>query len=409
MDPDGVVNHPDTPAGRVASRPDFGFAFPLGEGRPGELSWGAWGAGGYSAFESEPEGGSYDGDLTSAYLGVDVSGLNWIVGVAASRTLADIDYGFAGATEGEGVLDVELDSFYPYAQWSPGERVSVMAMLGFGGGEVRTERGGREVGAPADLSMRMGAAGVRVELGRRLGFDLAARGDAGFLQLETDDDGVGPAHDMAVGVHHARLGLVGSASYHLGNGLLTPFVEAGARFDGGDGEGGGGLEFAGGVRYRGPLLGLELKGRTVALHGAEGYSEHGVSGLVTVGRGGETGWSLSLAPRWGWSADAADLAWQRDYRRFGDMARTGLRPSWGFAGRLSHGRFLSRWPGLLMPFAEFDVGGRDHHRRARLGLGYRLGATSSRPPVFVELAGERVRIDMNDSDHRIVLAGRAVF
>ena len=61
-----------------------------------------------------------------------------------------------------------------------------------------------------------------------------------------------------------------------------------------------------------------------------------------------------------------------------------------------------------MPFGEFDVGGRNP-RRARIGLQYRLKAASARPPVFLELVGERVRIDMNDSDHRIVLAGRAVF
>ena len=410
LGPDGAALHPGGPSvgvgpsAGVAPRPDISFAFPLGEARPGRLSWGAWGAGDYRSFEGESDAGSYDGDLASAYLGVDVSGENWVVGVAASRSQAEIDYEFAGAVRGDGILDVELDSFYPYAQWSPGERVSLMGMLGFGSGEVRPERDGRAVGLAADLSMGMGAAGVRVELGRQLGMDLAVRGDAGFLQLETDA-GIGPAHAMTVGVHHARVGVIGSWSYHLGEGLLTPFVEASGRFDGGDGPGGGGLEVAGGVRYRGPMLGLELKGRTVALHGAQGYSEHGLSGLIVVGRQGEAGWNLALAPRWGGAADAMDLAWRGDYRGIGGA---GPRPSWGFAGRLSRGWLLQRGAGLVTPFGEFDVTHRDR-RRARIGLGYRLEATPSQPPVFLELVGERVRIDLDDSDHRIVLTGRAVF
>ena len=387
-------------------RRDVAFDLSLGDVRPGRLSWGVWGAGDYRSFEAEPEQGSFDGDLVSGFLGVDVKGANWVVGVAGSRARAEVDYAFTGdAVSGKGALDIEVDSYYPYLQWSPAERVRLWGMLGFGSGEVTPERDGRDVGLAADLSMTLGAAGARVELGRRLGMDLALRGDAGFLQLETDE-GVGPAHDLTVGVHHARLGVTGSWSYMLGDGLLTPFVEANARFDGGDGLGGAGLEIAGGVRYRGPVLGMELRGRTLAAHGADGYSESGLAGAVVFGRDGGEGWSFALAPRWGRTADATDLAWRGDYR--GLAAGSGLRPSWGVAGRLAHGFPLRERPGIVTPFGEYDLTHGDR-ARTRVGMSYRLAGTPWQPPLYLELAGERVRIAPDDTDHRVVLTGRAAF
>ena len=398
---------PSAPSAEGAlGRRDVAFNLSLGDVRPGRLSWGVWGAGDYRSFEAEPEQGSFDGDLVSGFLGVDVKGANWVVGVAGSRARAEVDYAFTGdAVSGKGALDIEVDSYYPYLQWSPAERVRLWGMLGFGSGEVTPERDGRDVGLAADLSMTLGAAGARVELGRRLGMDLALRGDAGFLQLETDE-GVGPAHDLTVGVHHARLGVTGSWSYVLGDGLLTPFVEANARFDGGDGLGGAGLEVAGGVRYRGPVLGMELKGRTLAAHGADGYSESGLAGAVVFGRDGGEGWSFALAPRWGRTADATDLAWRGDYR--GLAAGSGLRPSWGVAGRLAHGFPLRERPGIVTPFGEYDLTHGDR-ARTRVGMSYRLAGTPWQPPLYLELAGERVRIAPDDTDHRVVLTGRAAF
>ena len=399
-----AAGYPGAPAAGASRRPDMSFSVPLGNAAPERLSWGVWGGGDYWSFENEPDVGEYDGNLASAYVGVDVSGLNWVVGVAASRARAEVDYEFAGALPGEGAADLSIDSIYPYLQWSPSDRVRLWGMLGFGSGEIRPERDGRDVGLEADLSMAMGAVGASVGLGQRLGMDLALRGDAGFLQLETDE-GIGPAHDLSVGVHHARLGVTASWSYHLGDGLLTPFVEAGGRFDGGDGQGGAGLEVAGGVRYRGPLLGMELKGRTVAVHGARGHGENGVTATLVLGRDGDPGWSLSLAPRWGGSADPMDLAWQGDYRR---MRAPELRPTWGLGGRLSRGIPLRQRPGIVIPFGELDFD-RGEQWRARAGFAYRLDATPWQPPLHIELAGERVRIYPDHTDHRISVTGRAAF
>lgn len=407
--PGAIGGHPDA-AGLEwqttghPTRRDFGFEMPLiGVGTPA-VSWGVWGGGDYWAFDSEPDAGAYDGDMTSGYLGVDARGEAWVAGVAVSHARADVSYEFGGDAPGAGTLETELTTVHPYVQWSPHERARLWAILGFGTGEALAVRDGEDAGAPADLSMSMGVAGLRFDLGSPLGVDLAVRGDAGFAELETGD-GLSAVEDLSVGVHQVRLGVEGSWPLQLGGGTFVPFVDIGGRFDGGDGQTGGALEVAGGVRFRSPNVGVELKGRTVAMHAVEGYSESGLSAAIVVGPSTDgRGWSLSLAPRWGGAADMTDMLWRRDYRR----GIGGVRPGWGLAGRVGYGAGLRERPGLITSFGEFDLSARDR-RRVRLGVSYRLRGTSWQPPVYLELAGERVEIYPVETDHRLVLTGRAHF
>ena len=385
------------------SRRDMAFEMPLTGIGSRALSWGVWGGGDYFSFASDPESGSYDGDLTSAYLGVDARGVRWVAGLALSRSEAEVSYEFAGAPSGAGTLETELDSVYPYVQWSPHDRARMWAILGFGTGEATAVRDGEEGGDPADLSMSMGLAGLRFELGRALGLDLAVRGDAGFLQLETGD-GLAAVDDLSVSVQQVRLGIEMSRPFSLGSGAWAPFLEIGGRYDGGDGQSGGGLEVAGGLRYRGPVVGFEIRGRTLATHGAEGYSEDGVSAVFLVGPSiGGRGWTFSLAPRWGGASDATDLFWRSDYSR---IPGRGARPGWGLGGRLGYGVGLRERPGIVTPFGEFDLAQRDR-RRMRLGVRYQVDATAWQPPLYLELSGERVEVYRNDADLRLLLVGRA--
>ena len=388
----------------VPTRRDFGFEMPLIGIGSQAVSWGVWGGGDYWAFDSEPEAGAYDGDMASGYLGVDARGEAWVAGVAVSHAQAEVSYEFGGAAPGAGTLETELTTVHPYVQWSPHDRARLWAILGFGTGEALAVRDGEDAGPPADLSMTMGVAGLRFELGRTLGVDLAVRGDAGFAELETGD-GLAAVEGLSVGVHQVRVGFEGSWPLELRGGTLVPFVDIGGRFDGGDGQTGGGLEVAGGVRFRSANVGVELKGRTVAMHAADGYAENGLSAAIVVGPSTDgRGWSLSLAPRWGGAADMTDMLWRRDYRR----GTGGMRPGWGLAGRVGYGAGLSQRPGLVTSFGEFDLSARDR-RRVRFGVSYSLRGTSWQPPVYLELAGERVELYPVETDHRLVLTGRAHF
>ena len=383
---------------------DFGFEMPLIGIGSQAVSWGVWGGGDYWAFDSEPEAGAYDGDMASGYLGVDARGEAWVAGVAVSHAQADVSYEFGGEAAGAGTLETELTTVHPYVQWSPHDRARLWAILGFGTGEALAVRDGEEAGPPADLSMSMAVAGLRFDLGRTLGVDLAVRGDAGFVELETGD-GLAAVEGLSVGVHQVRVGVEGSWPLQFGGATLVPFVDIGGRFDGGDGQTGGALEVAGGVRFRSPNVGVELKGRTVAMHAVEGYSENGLSAAIVVGPSTDgRGWSLSLAPRWGGAADMTDMLWRRDYRR----GMGGMRPGWGLAGRVGYGAGLAHRPGLVTSFGEFDLSERDR-RRMRFGVSYRLRGTSWQPPVYLELAGERVELYPVETDHRLVLTGRAHF
>ena len=384
---------------------DVAFEMPLIGIGSAAVSWGVWGGADYWSFASEPEQGAYDGDMTSGYIGVDARGEAWVAGVAVSHAQADVSYEFAGAAHGTGILETELTTVHPYVQWSPHERARMWAILGFGTGEALAVRDGAEPGDPADLSMSMGVAGLRFDLGSPGGLDLAVRGDAGLASLETGD-GLAAVEDLSVGVHQVRLGLEASWAWQLGGGTLAPFLDIGGRFDGGDGQTGGGVEIAGGLRYRSPMVGLEVKGRTLATHAAEGHSENGVSAMVVVGPSQDgSGWTLSLAPRWGGVTDVTDLLWRRDYRR---GLGGGEAPRWGLTGRVGYGAALAERPGLVTPFGEFDLTARDR-RRLRFGLSYRLDRTPWQPPVHLEIAGERVEIYPVETDHRVVLTGRATF
>ena len=385
------------------SRRDMSFEMPLTGIGSRTLSWGVWGGGDYLSFASAPESGSYDGDLTSAYLGVDARGVGWVAGLALSRSEAEVSYEFAGGPSGAGTLETELDSVYPYVQWSPHDRARMWAILGFGTGAATAVRDGEEGGDPADLSMSMGLAGLRFELGRSLGLDLAVRGDAGLLRLETGD-GLAAVDDLSVSVQQVRLGIEMSRPFSLGSGAWAPFLEIGGRYDGGDGQSGGGVEVAGGLRYRGPVVGFEITGRTLATHGAEGHSEDGVSAVLQVGPSiGGRGWTFSLAPRWGGASDATDLFWRSDYRR---IPGRGARRGWGLGGRWGYGFGLRERAGLVTTFGEFDLAQRDR-RRMRLGVRYQVDATAWQPPLYLELSGERVEIYRGDADLRMLLTGRA--
>ena len=155
-----------------------------------------------------------------------------------------------------------------------------------------------------------------------------------MLELETGN-GLGSVEGLTVGIHQARVGVEASWALALGQSRLVPFVDVGGRFDGGDGQTGGGTEVAAGMRYRGPGVSLQLTGRTLATDGASGYSESGVSATILVGpRTDGRGWRLAFTPRWGRTAETFDLLGERDYR-------DGLlhRGSAGFAlgGRVSYG------------------------------------------------------------------------
>ena len=396
------------------------FEMPLVGGSRGRSSWALWGAGDYQTVAGKPDQGSYDAEVASVYLGLDGRGDSWIAGGAVSRTRAEADYGYSaaadsvGAASGKGTVTTDLTAFHPYVQWSMGRKGQAWLMGGFGTGEAELEREGSAAPAPSDVSMTMGMAGMRLELGRPGGLDFALRGDIGTTELETED-GVRALDDIAVSTQRARLGVEASLPLVIeGGSALTPFVDVGARVDEGDGETGNGVEVAAGVRYGGKTVRFEAKARQLVMHDDEEYEESGASATLVVAPGSNgRGLSLSVAPRWGGAANATDALWRRDDAfSAANAAREAARgfqdgdARWGVAGRIGYGMPLKQRKGTVTPFGEVDMASAEQ-QRTRVGVKYAIDRLGGDGAIQFEFSGERVeRVRGTENRFSVTAQGR---
>ena len=366
-----------------------------GSGMSSAPLWAVWGRGDLGTFAGRPEGMRYEGELRTGWLGVDARSGPWVAGLAVSHGVGETDYSIGGAAgSGEGRLETELTALYPYGRWTVSDGLELRVVLGAGQGEAvhRFEDGPRET---SDLSMWMGSVGLRHELPALAGIDLAARADASLAQMETDD---GPDYvdNLTADSWRLRAGLEASRRIALDDDTaLTPFVEAAARRDGGDGLEGTGLEVAGGLRYEAPGLHLEARGRWLAAHSEEGAEERGLSVTARMGPGARgRGLSLMLSPRWGAGTGGADALWRDELPKLG-VASGGEAAA--VDAQIGYGVGIARY-GLLTPFAETGLSGGDS---SRLRLGTRFEA--SHADLGVELAGERRQGGAAGTEHLLRL------
>lgn len=374
--------------------------------------WTVWGRGDVLFFDDDSDsGGRYDGDLKAGYLGVDAwIDDRWLAGVAASRIVVDSDYFPEGAGD-RGRLEVTLTGLHPYLRYAPEAGPELWAILGAGTGEIGDTRqgAGRETN---DLRMLMAAAGVRQSLAPVLdGIDLAVLGDAGFGRIDTDSSpGLETIGNLSVDTWRARAGIEASHTSALESGAtVTPSVEVAARLDGGGGNEAG-VEVSAAVLFADPVtgVGVEARGRMLALYSDSAYSEYGasVTASVSPGPGGE-GLSLSVSPRFGaptgggtamlWSENRFGLA-DEAVRREAEMSLD-AEAGYGFAVGAAR-------RGVLAPFAALRLAAGGESVRT----GVRFGTT--RPAVgglTFELAGERRAYDTGETDRRIDLIGRVGF
>ena len=289
-------------APQSGQRPDWGglvwgqsFAEPLGAADT-PPRWTVWGAADLQHYQGAPAGGRHDGALRSLYVGADARvGERVVAGAAISPSWGEADYTTAGG-RAAGRLETAQTSVYPYLRWTGAGDLDAWALGGFGRGaaEHRPDLATGMVES-SDTSMSMAAAGLRRGLAGWRGLDLAVVGSAGFLSLSTAGT-LGGATGLEAGVQQARMALEAA----FADGPLSPFVQVGGRYDGGDGQTGAGLELVGGVRHAGPRLDLEARGRWLTAHSAEEWREYGaMARLAFHPRADGTGLQLSLAPSWG--------------------------------------------------------------------------------------------------------------
>ena len=369
------------------------FVLALGGAGGTGTAWTAWGRAAASGFDGVADGLSVDGEVTTFTLGADAARGRWLGGVALARSTgeggfrdhADSDHDGGGT----GTLESTLASVHPYLRFRASERLSLWGVLGYGTGDLTlsVDAAGTQPRRTwkSDTGMWMaasGARGVLLSAPDTGGFELAARGDARLVRMNseasTGADGAGPLAATESETSRLRFLLEGSHRIELAGGqTLRPSLEVGLRHDGGDAEIGTGIEVGAGVSYADPELGLTVEGKARGLvaHKATDYREWGASGSVRIDPGAAgRGLSLTLTPAWGADSGGAERLWSaRDARGLGARDDS-FEPAGRLEAEAGYGLGAFGGRGVMTPFAGLalsDAG----NRTWRGGVRWTLGPT----------------------------------
>ena len=346
-----------------------GSAFALNRETAGGGVLSLWSRGARSRFSGREGALSLGGDVRTTMFGADYAKGPLVVGLSLSDTRGLGEYSGPGA----GRMLSSVTGLYPWLGYRATDRITVWGVTGYGvGGMLLTPAGGPAL--ESGLTTAMAAAGTRGELvgGGADGFALAFKADV--LWAGTAIDGVdGPEGRLvatAAGVTRVRTGLEGSRGFTFGGGGLSlrPSVEVGLRHDGGDAETGAGVDVGGGLvaSHASSGLAADVRVRTLLMHEAEGFREHGVSLSLSWNPTPSTplGLTARVAPSWGGQATSgADALWGRD-----TMAGMGAH------GGLASGNRLDGEVGYGLPVGRRFVGTpRVGFSTSEYGEDYRVG------------------------------------
>ena len=337
-----------------------------GERCPPRGRWSLWGQGDVQRFEGTPSvhDSGYDGELSTAYLGLDTRlGGRWLAGVALSRSKGAGDWR-AGSSEGR--LTQTMTAIHPYLRWTGGS-TSVWASVGAGRGDARNVRAAGKLGTSA-TDVRLGLVELERRLGAPGGLDVGIVGDAAWARLRTGE-GEETIDGQDIAVNQVRIGADLSLPARLVGADLTPFGTVYARRDGGAGQTGNGIEVAGGLRAVLGIVRLDAQARMLAHHSAEGYGERGAALTLALRPRGGDGLSLSVSPRWG---DPARATGAFLHGPLGGNLRLGEQGSdrWTLDARANYGVDL---PGGL----RLDVQGSYGGASGVPGFGLRVGMSGN--------------------------------
>ena len=413
----------------VVTRTSFALSALAGGSGGGFVS--VWGRGAVAAFDGREGGLALDGSVTTGLIGADwASGSgaeHWTAGLAVGRSTGSGDYsvGDCASDACSGEVEATLTGLYPYAGVSLSERLSLWAAAGHGTGEV-TVRPDGSAALSADLTMSMGAAGMRSEVLRPAGGDglaLAMTGDARFTRTSSEaartEDGDLQAAEADTRVARAgiegsrRFAVTGSRSGDGGGGAsVTPSFEVGLRLDGGDAETGLGADLGAGLAYADPAsglaLGLDLRG--LVAHRASDFREWGASASFgwDPRPATERGPSLSLTRSWG-AAPSGGMDALLTRETLAGLAANGsgdggFRTAGRLAGEIRYGIALSGGGVTGTPNLGFGLsdGGAQDWR-----VGWRLTSAMPRVPGFAVNLDATRKEPANDAppEHAVLLNG----
>ena len=374
-----------------------------GDGTHAEPSFTVWGRVATGGFEAVEDGVAIDGDVTTGFIGFDAEWERALAGVMLSQSKGEGSYGLdrpagSSAGNGSGTIESSLTGVYPYARVELNAKVSAWALAGAGSGELTLHHENRKL-APADISMRMGAVGVKGQVldgGGPSGLGLNVKSDAMWVGTKSER-----TNDMAASegdVTRMRLIIEGERIFEADNGAtFIPSAEIGLRHDGGDAETGTGVEVGAGLRYTIGTVTIEAKARTLIAHEAAHYEEWGASGAIRIAPSASgRGLTLSIAPAWGRTESATERLWSAHEAttlgtngEFEADARLAMDAGYGFG--------LTGNRGVLTPYAGLALGD-DGNRTGRAGTRWQLS-----PDTVVSIEATREASDVGESDNELML------
>ena len=373
--------------------------------RKGDI--GFWGKADYNNLSvSGDELFAWDGKMVSGYMGVD----RWVnekvlTGLSVSLTKGNFDYTDATpGEEGRGDYYVKMLSVSPYVSWFLSNDVYLWSALGYGRGEIDIDDEEAQSVVSSNLSYKSvaaGGSGRLFDVGDTT-FSLKSEAFKVWMDVEGDDYLI---DELSVGVHQLRLSMEGSYEYRFASGTwFNPLVEVALRHDGGDGETGTGVELGGGFLYENPNLGLSVsgRGRWLAAHSSQEFSQWGVGGAVIFDTGADKRGALfSVAPEWGDTSSGVEGLWERGVE--GLSSKDGGDAGMHLDAEFGYGLSALGGDGLLTPYSGLRLGG-DGRRQYRLGSRLDLGRSAS-----LSLETERRQSDTTKPEHGIMLRGKLNF
>ena len=370
-----------------------------GEGTGGGPAFTAWGRVATGGFETEEDSVTMDGDVTTGLIGLDAEWERALAGMMLSQSNGKGSYQLDAAKgDDAGTVESSLTGVYLYARVNLNRQVSAWALAGMGSGELTLHQEDGE-SMPTDISMRMGAVGVKGQVldgSGPSGLGLNVKSDAMWVGTKSEDtDELAPTEGD---VTRLRLILQGERVFEAGNGAtFTPSAEIGLRHDGGDAETGTGVEVGAGVRYIAGPITIEGQVRTLIAHEASGYEEWGMSGAIRVTPSASgRGLTLSIAPAWGQTGSAAERLWSaHDARAFG--ADSEFEADSRLAIDAGYGFGLPGNRGVLTPYAGLTLGD-SGNRTVRAGTRWQWG-----PDTVVGVEAIRQASDADEADNQLML------
>ena len=333
-------------------------------GNTGETA--VWGSSGFHNLADDEDSLEWEGKTLSVHLGIDKRlSQQALAGLALSWNDAGFDYRDTADADNaarEGEYQYSVVTIHPYFGWS-NDGLKLWGTVGFGQGEITIDQeGGQEDDQEGSETLSTDTMSTdTTQLSLAGGFSHRLSGSAGSagrsLHLKGDvaltsvavEAAAGKFAEQDVGSQRVRLLLSGAQSRELSSGGgVTPSLEVGVRFDGGDGATGAGVELGGGLRYANPGGNLSVSGTVRTLLAGE-YDELGVDLTVQLASQSGRGLSFSVRPVWGRAESAAERLWDEGASEItgGDTALQGsvdTEVGYGLSATMLGS------PGLLTPY-----------------------------------------------------------